>query len=80
MKLRVAVSLKDGVLDPQGKAIGHALHTLGFAEAGTVRVSKVIEIDVNSTDRAQAEQRGREMAEALLANLVIEDFSVEVVS
>ncbi|MCH4023589.1 MAG: phosphoribosylformylglycinamidine synthase subunit PurS [Acetobacter sp.] len=80
MKLRVTVSLKDGVLDPQGKAIGHALHTLGFAEAGTVRVSKVIEIDVNSTDRAQAEQRGREMAEALLANLVIEDFSVEVVS
>jgi phosphoribosylformylglycinamidine synthase len=80
MKLRVTVSLKDGVLDPQGKAIGHALHTLGFAEAGTVRVSKVIEIEVNSTDRAQAEQRGREMAEALLANLVIEDFSVEVVS
>ncbi|NLI26827.1 MAG: phosphoribosylformylglycinamidine synthase subunit PurS [Acetobacter sp.] len=80
MKLRVTVSLKDGVLDPQGKAIGHALHTLGFVEAGTVRVSKVIEIEVNSTDRAQAEQRGREMAEALLANLVIEDFSVEVVS
>ncbi|MDG6094470.1 phosphoribosylformylglycinamidine synthase subunit PurS [Acetobacter sp. AN02] len=78
MKLRVTVSLREGVLDPQGKAIGHALHSLGFSEVGNVRVSKVIELDVSGPDRAKAEQRGREMAEALLANLVIEDYSVEV--
>ncbi|GBQ22152.1 phosphoribosyl formylglycinamidine synthase [Acetobacter estunensis NRIC 0472] len=79
MKVRVTVSLKEGVLDPQGKAIGHALHVLGFDEVGEVRVGKVIELDLADEDAAKAEARARAMAEQLLANQVIEDFAVEVV-
>ncbi|MBV1836583.1 phosphoribosylformylglycinamidine synthase subunit PurS [Acetobacter estunensis] len=79
MKVRVTVSLKEGVLDPQGKAIGHALHVLGFDEVGEVRVGKVIALDLAGEDAAKAETRARAMAEQLLANQVIEDFAVEVV-
>lgn len=80
MKVRVNVMLKEGVLDPQGKAIGHALEVLGFEGVGEVRVGKVIELEVTATDTDAAAREGDAMARELLANLVIEDYSVEVVA
>lgn len=75
MKAYVHVMLKDGVLDPQGKAIGHALNGLGFAEVGEVRAGKVIELDVaDGTDKKRIE----DMCEKLLANTVIENYKVEI--
>ncbi|MDR3424774.1 MAG: phosphoribosylformylglycinamidine synthase subunit PurS [Alphaproteobacteria bacterium] len=80
MKIRVDVMLKNGVLDPQGKAIGHALGHLGFGGIGEVRMGKVIELDLAETDPNKAVETGKKMAENLLANLVIEDFKVSVIS
>jgi len=80
MKVKVTVMLKEGVLDPQGKAIAHALHTLSFANVGEVRAGRVIELEVEETDPARAKAQAEAMATALLANLVIEDFSTEVLS
>ena len=79
MKARVHVTLKNGVLDPQGKAIGHSLNRLGFAEVGDVRQGKFIELELNETDRARAKARLEEMCKKLLANTVIENFSIEIV-
>ncbi len=79
MKARVTVMPKAGVLDPQGKAIGHALESLGFGGVGEVRAGKVIELDLAETDPARARQAAEEMARKLLANTVIESFRVEVV-
>lgn len=78
MKIRVDVMLKQGVLDPQGKAIAHALHSLGFNEVQDVRAGKVIELDVTATDPKAAEAQARLMAEKLLANMVIEDYRIQV--
>jgi phosphoribosylformylglycinamidine synthase len=78
MKIRVDVMLKEGVLDPQGKAIGHALATLGFNGVNDVRAGKVIELDVNETDTGKAKETAKQMAEKLLANQVIEDYRVSV--
>jgi phosphoribosylformylglycinamidine synthase len=78
MKAVVTVMLKAGVLDPQGKAIGQALGTLGFEGVGEVRMGKVIELELAATDRAAAKTQAEEMARKLLANTVIESFSVEV--
>ena len=78
MKARVYVMPKAGVLDPQGKAIGHALEGLGFAGIGEVRAGKVIELDLAETDPAKAKAQAEEMARRLLANTVIESFRVEV--
>ncbi len=78
MKIRVDVMLKNGVLDPQGKAIGHALGNLGFGGVGDVRQGKVIELDLAESDKDKAMAAARQMAEKLLANLVIEDFKVSV--
>jgi phosphoribosylformylglycinamidine synthase subunit PurS len=78
MKARVHVMLKDGVLDPQGEAVRHALGTLGFAGVTGVRQGKVIELDLTATDKAAAEAEVRAMCERLLANTVIEKFTVEV--
>ncbi len=78
MKAIVTVMLKDGVLDPQGRAIGNALHHLGFAQVGEVRAGKVIEIELAETDRAAAKTVVEEMARKLLANTVIERFKVEI--
>ncbi|HEY2131523.1 MAG TPA: phosphoribosylformylglycinamidine synthase subunit PurS [Acetobacteraceae bacterium] len=78
MKAVVTVMLKDGVLDPQGKAIGQALHGLGFANVGEVRAGKVIVLDIAETDAARARAQADEMARKLLANMVIESFSVEL--
>lgn len=79
MKARVTVMPKSGVLDPQGKAIGHALAALGFAGVGEVRAGKVIELDLAETDPARAKETAEEMARKLLANTVIESFRVELV-
>ncbi len=73
MKAVVKVTLRKGILDPQGKAIGHALHSLGFSEVGDVRQGKFIEIEV--PDGTSAE-RVKEMCQKLLANPVTEDFEV----
>jgi phosphoribosylformylglycinamidine synthase len=78
VKAVVTVMLKDGVLDPQGRAIGHALGNLGFAGVGEVRAGKVIELELDATDAAAARSQAEEMARRLLANTVIERFSVEV--
>jgi phosphoribosylformylglycinamidine synthase len=78
MKATVTVMLKSGVLDPQGKAIAHALGTLGFDNVNDVRAGKVIELDLNETDPAKAQSEAEDMARKLLANGVIESFRVEV--
>ena len=78
IKARVTVTLKNGVLDPQGKAIEGALGGLGFSGIGSVRQGKVFDIALDTADRNEAEASLRAMAEKLLANQVIEDFSVEI--
>lgn len=78
MKVTVTVMLKDGVLDPQGRAIGHALGSLGFAGVGEVRAGKVVELELAETDPALARQAAEEMARRLLANTVIESYQVEI--
>ena len=78
MKARVQIMLKDGVLDPQGEAVRHALGTLGFAGVEGVRQGKVIELDLAETDRAKAEAAATAMCEKLLANTVIESYRVEI--
>ncbi|WP_420863443.1 phosphoribosylformylglycinamidine synthase subunit PurS [Algirhabdus cladophorae] len=78
MKARVHVMLKNGVLDPQGEAVRHALGTLGFDGVEGVRQGKVIELDLAETDSAKAHEAVAAMCEKLLANTVIESYSVEV--
>ena len=78
MKATVKVMLKSGVLDPQGKAIGQALHGLGFGNVGEVRAGKIIELELAESDPAKAKTQAEAMARKLLANTVIESFSVEV--
>lgn len=78
LKATVHVMLKDGVLDPQGAAVRHALGTLGFSGVEAVRQGKVIELDLASTDPVAAEAEVRAMCEKLLANTVIEKFSVAI--
>jgi phosphoribosylformylglycinamidine synthase len=78
MKARVTVTLKQGVLDPQGKAIEGALASLGFSGIGSVRQGKVFDLDLVETDRARAEAALKAMGEKLLANMVIENYQVEL--
>jgi len=78
MKARVFVTLKNGVLDPQGKAIGHALNNLGFASVGDVRQGKLIEIELAEQDQARARAQLKDMCEKLLANTVIEKYEIEL--
>jgi phosphoribosylformylglycinamidine synthase PurS subunit len=78
MKARVHVMLKNGVLDPQGEAVRHALGTLGFDGVEGVRQGKVIELDLAETDKAKAETAVNAMCDKLLANTVIESYTVEV--
>ena len=78
LKARVHVMLKNGVLDPQGEAVQHALGTLGFEGVKGVRQGKMIELDLDETDVAKAEGQVKEMCEKLLANTVIESYSVEI--
>jgi phosphoribosylformylglycinamidine synthase subunit PurS len=78
MKARVTVTLKSGILDPQGKAIEGALRTLGVNGVASVRQGKVFEIEIESGDRAQAEAALKNAAEKLLANTVIENYRIDV--
>jgi phosphoribosylformylglycinamidine synthase len=78
MRARVHVRLKDGVLDPQGAAIGRALAQLGFAGVGEVRQGKMIELQLDENDRVEAEARVRAMCDRLLANPVIETYTVTI--
>jgi phosphoribosylformylglycinamidine synthase len=78
MRARVHVTLKPGVLDPQGEAVRHALGSLGFEGVGEVRMGKVIEFDLAETDEARARARVGEMCEKLLANTIIENYAVEI--
>jgi phosphoribosylformylglycinamidine synthase subunit PurS len=78
MKARVTVTLKSGILDPQGKAIEGALKSLGIAGVGSVRQGKVFDIEIDDGDRAGAEAALKQAAEKLLANTVIENYRVEV--
>jgi len=79
MKARVFVTLKSGVLDPQGEAIRHALGTLGFEGVQGVRQGKVIDLDLAETDARKAEAAAKAMCEKLLANTIIENYRVEIV-
>jgi phosphoribosylformylglycinamidine synthase subunit PurS len=78
MKARIFVTLKNGVLDPQGKAIGHALNGLGFGTVGEVRQGKLIEIELSERDEARAYASLKDMCEKLLANTVIEKYEIEL--
>ena len=78
MKARVHVTLKNGVLDPQGKAISQALGSLGFTGVNDVRAGKIIVLDLAETDPQKAQEAAEEMARKLLANMVIESFRVVV--
>ena len=79
LKARIEIRLRAGILDPQGKAIGGALHGLGFEQLGEVRQGKLIEIDLpHATDKAAAEKEVAAMCKTLLANPVTEDFRVEL--
>jgi phosphoribosylformylglycinamidine synthase subunit PurS len=78
IKARVTVTLKNGVLDPQGKAIEGALGTLGFEGVSGVRQGKVFDLEIQGEDRAKAEEDLKAMCEKLLANTVIENYSIAV--
>jgi phosphoribosylformylglycinamidine synthase PurS subunit len=79
MKARIHVTLKPGVLDPQGKAIGNALHSLGFSSVGEVRQGKFIELELAESDAAKARDHLKARCEQLLANTVIENYAIELV-
>jgi phosphoribosylformylglycinamidine synthase len=78
VKARVHITLKHGVLDPQGKAIGHALESLGFKGVGEVRQGKYIEIDLAETDQGRARSAVEDMCKKLLANTVIENYRIDI--
>ena len=78
MKAKIHVTLKQGILDPQGKAIEHALDSLGFKNTGNVRVGKYMEVDVDEKDKAKAEAEVKQMCEKLLANTIIEEYRYEL--
>ncbi|WP_435169304.1 phosphoribosylformylglycinamidine synthase subunit PurS [Paenibacillus glycanilyticus] len=78
MKAKVYVTIKENVLDPQGQAVQGSLHTMGFAEVDKVRIGKYLELQLETSDRAEAEARVKVMCEKLLANTVVEDFRFEL--
>jgi phosphoribosylformylglycinamidine synthase len=78
MKARIKITLKTGVLDPQGKAISHALDQLGFDGISDVRQGKYIEIDLAETDPTKARAALEDMCERVLANTVIENYAIEL--
>jgi phosphoribosylformylglycinamidine synthase len=78
MRVKIFVSLKNGVLDPQGNAVERSLHSLGYQEVQDVRVGKFVELNLQAGSREAAEGRIREMCDRLLANPVIENFHYEI--
>ncbi len=77
VRARVVVTLKKSVLDPQGQAVTRALSSLGFSEVKDARLGKIIELDLDARDAAEAKKRVEQMCEKLLANTVIEEYRVE---
>ena len=80
MRARVVVTLKKSVLDPQGQAVTRALGSLGFSEVRDARLGKIIELEIDSKDAAEARARVEQMCEKLLANTVIEEYRVEEIA
>ncbi len=78
MKAKVHITLKNGVLDPQGKAVQHALGSLGFGGVNDVRQGKFIELDLAETDEAKARETVEQMCRQLLANTVIENYTIDL--
>ena len=76
MKVKVIITLKNGVLDPQGKAIQQTLNGMGFSSVEEVRQGKYIDIDIKENDESEAKAKVEEMCKKLLANLVIEDYKI----
>ncbi len=79
VKVRIHITLKEGVLDPQGKAIKHSLHDLGFSGVESVRQGKYIELEIEDENRTMLRNDLVEMCRKLLANMVIEDYTIELV-
>jgi phosphoribosylformylglycinamidine synthase PurS subunit len=78
MRVKIFVSLKNGVLDPQGKAVERSLHSLGYGDVQDVRMGKYLELNLQAPSREAAEARIREMCDKLLTNPVIEDYRYEI--
>ena len=78
MKAKIHVTLKQGILDPQGKAIEHALDSLGFKNTANVRVGKYMELELKETDKAKADAEVKQMCEKLLANTIVEEYRYEL--
>ena len=78
MQAIVNISLKEGVIDPQGRAVSHSLNDLGFNEVGEVRVGKQVLLEIDEADPARLRQRVARMCETLLSNTVIEDYSIDI--
>ncbi len=78
MKVKIHITLKNGVLDPQGRAIAGALHTMGFSEVADVRQGKYIEVEVKESDRKKAQAAVEKMCSSLLANTVVENYTYEL--
>jgi phosphoribosylformylglycinamidine synthase PurS subunit len=78
MRVKIFISFKEGVLDPQGKAVERSLHSLGYEEVRDVRMGKYLEIELAASSREAAAARVREMCDKLLANPVIEDYRFEI--
>ncbi|MCS6897038.1 MAG: phosphoribosylformylglycinamidine synthase subunit PurS [Nitrospira sp.] len=78
MKAKIHVTLKQGILDPQGKAVEQALDALGFKNAANVRIGKYVELDLDEQDKAKAEAEIKAMCEKLLANTIIEEYRFEL--
>lgn len=79
MKAKISVTLKRGILDPQGQAVLHALGSLGYSGVKNVRMGKLLELELATSDRAGAETEVKAMCERLLANTIIEDYRIELV-
>ena len=76
MKIKVIITLKNGVLDPQGKAIQQTLNGMGYSNINDVRQGKYFDIEINENDEKEAKKKAEEMCKKLLANLVIEDYKI----
>ena len=79
MKAKIYITLKNGIHDPQGRAVQQSLHTLGFETVQDVRIGKFLEVDLQDRDKASAETTINDMCQKLLANMVIEDFRYEII-
>ncbi len=79
MKAKIYITLKNGIHDPQGRAVQQSLHTLGFETVQDVRIGKFLEVDLLDRDKASAETTINDMCQKLLANMVIEDFRYEII-